>query len=50
MATFDGLTEKLDAVAEKVEGSVQKSNQNEIDRGSLRDVLGSVLTRELVLK
>ena len=50
MATFDGLTDKMDAIAEKVEGSVQKSNQNEIDRGSLRDVLGSVLTRELVLK
>jgi hypothetical protein len=50
MATFDGITDKMDAIAEKVEGSVQKSNQNEIDRGSLRDVLGSVLTRELILK
>jgi len=50
MATLDGITEKFDAIAEKVEGSVQKSNQNEIDRGSLRDVLGSVLTRELILK
>jgi hypothetical protein len=50
MATLDGLTEKMDAIAEKVEGSVEKLNQNEIDRGSLRDVLGSVLTRELVHK
>ena len=50
MAAFDGLTEKYDSIAEKIEGSVAKSNLNEIDRGSLREVLGSVLTRELVLK
>lgn len=50
MATLDGLTEKYDTIAEKIEGSVRKSNENDIDRGSLRDVLGSVLTRELVLK
>jgi hypothetical protein len=50
MATFDGINDKMDAIAEKVEGSVEKSNQNEIDRGSLRDVLGSELIRELVLK
>jgi hypothetical protein len=50
MAVFDGINDKMDAVTEKVEGSVAKSNQNEIDRGSLRDVLGSELIRELLLK
>jgi|CZKI01.1.fsa_nt_gi hypothetical protein len=50
MAALDGLTEKYDAIAEKVEGSVTKSNQNEIDRGSLNDVLGSEIVREMVLK
>jgi hypothetical protein len=50
MAAFDGLTDKMDTIAEKAAGSVEKSNQNTIDRGSLRDFLGSVLTRELVLK
>jgi len=29
---------------------VQKSNQNGIDRGQLREVLGSELIQELVLK
>jgi hypothetical protein len=50
MATFDGINDKMDAIMEKVEGSVTKSNQNAIDRGSLRDVLGSELIRELMLK
>lgn len=50
MAAFDGLNDKYDAIAEKIEGSVEKSNQNDIDRGSLREVLGSQLVRELVLK
>lgn len=49
-AALDGLNDKLDAVAEKVEGSVQKANENAIDRGKLRDVLGSELIQELVLK
>ena len=49
-ATLDGINDKLDAIAEKVEGSVQKSNQNGIDRGQLREVLGSELIQELVLK
>ena len=50
MATLDGINDKFDAVTEKVEGSVAKSNQNDIDRGSLREVLGSELIREMVLK
>jgi hypothetical protein len=50
MAMLDGLTEKYDSIAEKVEGSVQKSNQSYIDRGSLREELGTMITRELVLK
>jgi hypothetical protein len=49
-AALDGLSDKMDAVAEKVEGSVQKANENAIDRGKLRDVIGSELVRELVLK
>jgi hypothetical protein len=50
MAALDGITDKLDAITEKVEGSVSKSNQNDADRGSLRDVLGSELIREMILK
>jgi hypothetical protein len=50
MAALDGLNDKFDPIAEKVEGSVKKADQNEMERGNIREVLGSVLTRELVLK
>jgi hypothetical protein len=50
MAAFDGLDDRLDAVTEKVEGSVKKSNEAAIDRDKLRTVLGSELIREMVLK
>jgi hypothetical protein len=50
MAALDGLEDKMDAIDEKIEGTLAKSNQNEIDRGSLRDVIGSTLKRELLLK
>jgi hypothetical protein len=50
MAALDGLDDKMDAVAEKVEGSVAQSNANAIDREKLRTVLGSELIQEMVLK
>jgi hypothetical protein len=50
MAALDGINDKMDAVAEKVEGSVAQSNANAIDREKLRTVLGSELIQELVLK
>jgi hypothetical protein len=50
MAIFDGINDKFDAITEKVEGSVEKTNQHDIGRGSLREVLGSELIREAVLK
>jgi hypothetical protein len=50
MAALDGINDKTDAVAEKVEGSVAQSNSNAVDREKLRTVLGSELIREMVLK
>src|SRR5208283_3404326 len=50
MAALDGINDKMDAVAEKVEGSVAQSNANAIDREKLRTVLGSELIQEMVLK
>jgi hypothetical protein len=50
MAALDGINDKMDAVAEKVEGSVAKSNANAVDREKLRTVLGSELIQELQLK
>jgi len=50
MATLDGLDDRLDPIMEKVAGSVQKSNEAAVDREKLREVLGSELIREMVLK
>ncbi|MEO6002073.1 MAG: hypothetical protein ABIZ04_25095 [Opitutus sp.] len=50
MAALDNLDERSAAIVEKVEGSRQKSNDAAIARGPMRDVLGSELIRELVLK
>lgn len=50
MAALDNLDERVDEVSEKVIGSRQKANEAQISRGSMRDVLGSELVRELVLK
>ncbi|GAA0723466.1 hypothetical protein [Dokdonella soli] len=49
MAALD-KTDEADAVAAKVLGSNQQQNQGTIDRESLREILGSQLTRELILK
>jgi hypothetical protein len=49
MAALDKIDES-DAVAEKVLGSPDMQNKSAIDRESLRQVLGSQLVRELVLK
>src|ERR1700738_1765773 len=40
-AALDGLGGKLDAVSTQVEGSLEKANQSEADRGKIRTVLGS---------
>jgi hypothetical protein len=50
MAALDGLTDKMDAVTEKVEGSVKKGNENAIDREKMREVLGSELIQEMIVK
>ncbi len=50
MAVFDGLDDRLDAITEKVEGSVKKANDAMIGREKLREVLGSELVREVVFK
>jgi hypothetical protein len=49
MAALD-KTEEGDAVAAKVLGSTDVQNKAYIDRESLREVLGSELLRELILK
>ena len=49
MAALD-KSDEADAVASKVLGEPASRNKKTIDRGVMRDVLGSELIRELVLK
>ena len=49
-AALDGLTVRSDALVKKVFGSLEKSDAASIDRGKLREELGSELVQELVLK
>ena len=49
MAALD-RTEEFEALAAKVVGSEEQQNKSMIDRGAMREVLGSQIVRELVLK
>jgi hypothetical protein len=49
-AALDGLGGKLDSVSVQVEGSLEKANQGEVDRGKIRTVLGSETVQEALLK
>lgn len=49
MAALD-KTDEADAVSAKVLGSMDQQSQAMIARGPMRDLLGSQLTRELILK
>lgn len=49
-AALDGLGSKLDSVSTQIEGSVEKANQSEVDRGKIRTVLGSQTMQVAQLK
>jgi hypothetical protein len=49
-AALDNLGGKLDAISTKLSGSVEKSNQEEADRGKIRTVLGSQTMQVAELK
>jgi len=49
-AALDGLSDKSDAIATKIYGSVAKSEEGAVDRGKIRRNLGSETIQELVLK
>ncbi|MEJ1965381.1 MAG: hypothetical protein WDO56_29115 [Gammaproteobacteria bacterium] len=50
MAALDNLNEKVDPIDAKIFGSIKAADQSNIDRGKLREVLGSEIVRELKLK
>jgi hypothetical protein len=49
-AALDHLGGKFDQVLAKIEGSVEKANQAEVDRSKIRTVLGSRTQQEALLK
>jgi len=49
-AALDNLGSKLDAVSTQIEGSVQKADQAQADRGKIRTVIGSRTMQEAMLK
>jgi len=49
-AALDGIGSKLDAVSAQIEGSIEKSNQAEVERAKIRTVLGSKTMQVAELK
>jgi len=49
-AALDGLRDKQEPLEKKIWGSVSKANQANIDRGKMREVLGSETLQELIPK
>lgn len=49
-AALDRLGSRFEAVLSQVEGSVDKANQSEVDRGKIRTVLGAQTFQEALLK
>ena len=50
MAAFDHSTQEDFDLAHKIEGSITKADQAQAARGSIRDILGEVMMREVTLK
>ncbi len=50
MAAFDAPVAQQYALQAKIAGSIAKSNVEQAARGSIRTILGNVLTREAILK
>jgi hypothetical protein len=50
MAALDGLEERVENVMRKFWASREAANKASVDRGAMREELGSDLIRELVLK
>jgi len=50
MAALDGLDDRTEAITAKIVGNRAKSTAASIDRGKMRELVGSQLIRELVLK
>lgn len=49
-AALDGLNDKQEPIAERLQGSSDKQNQASIGREQMREVMGSTTIQELVIK
>jgi hypothetical protein len=49
-AALDGLGGKLDGISTQIEGSLDKAQQSQIERGKIRTILGSQTMQEALLK
>jgi hypothetical protein len=50
MAAMDGLQDKMDPIQEKVQGDQAAQTAKTIERGKMRELIGSQLVRKLELK
>ena len=50
MAALNGMDEKFRSVSEKVAGASKEQEKRAEERGKIREVLGTKLVRELILK
>jgi hypothetical protein len=50
MAALDGLDDRMDAIQEKLVGSMDQRDAATVARGKMRTILGSEMIREMVLK
>jgi hypothetical protein len=50
MAAFDGLNDRVDAIAERLVGDSDKQSAATVERGKLRTILGTQMMRQAVLK
>jgi hypothetical protein len=50
MAALDNLDDRTDPMLKQVMGSTQKSNEGLVSRGEMRDLVGTRLLRELILR
>lgn len=49
-AALDGMTEKMEAIGNKIFGTEETQHKAALSRNDLRDLLGGKLTRELIYK
>jgi hypothetical protein len=50
MAAFDNLTERTDAISERLVGDMDKQSAATVERGKLRTILGTQMMRQAVFK